>query len=317
MADFAQYIQDLGGEIVEDSPGVVVGKVVDQEGYLWTAIAEVYDESSYVLSVAKEMLLVPGQTLTFSRPDQETFGFVAESDGSRFRSLIVELNGGELDLSAAMEFEYGEYTYESELYFLIQAFKTPIHILDSINQLPGRTVFVVQVPEESAPKQIAFTLEESVPLQRVKLGEQLGILKIVGADPAEITVEASLNAGFFHPDIEQLVGDVAADGSYVFYLPAGYWDVTLFVPSYTFVTSRMVPVSSGEITVLRVPNATHAAFTDLTENIEQEAAPELIRHVVNDGQGVVDFTLPAESQGSRPIRGYRDQRRAHGRRCFC
>ena len=65
----------------------------------------------------------------------------------------------------------------------------------------------------------------------------------------------------------------------------------------SLVTSRMVPVSSGEITVLQVPSATHAVFTELTENIEQEVSPELIRHVVKGGQGEVDFTLPAEFPG--------------------
>ena len=86
----------------------------------------------------------------------------------------------------------------------------------------------MSLAEETRPEQIKLSIKESVPLQPVKMGEQLGVLRIIGADTGEVSVTSSHDIGVIHLDYQQGMGDQTAEGDYVFYLPAGYWGVEQF-----------------------------------------------------------------------------------------
>ncbi|MFY9299551.1 MAG: hypothetical protein WAP20_10800 [Limnochordia bacterium] len=47
LAGLAAHIEALGGEIVENSRGLLVGELVDSAGYLWTGIGEYFGEDIY------------------------------------------------------------------------------------------------------------------------------------------------------------------------------------------------------------------------------------------------------------------------------
>jgi Mg-chelatase subunit ChlD len=292
LGELEEHVRALGGQVLESSANMLRAVVMDGDIH-WQAIAQVDSwQDVYALEITKEILLQPGRQVTLHpQAGEETIGLCTESDGLQHRSLVVELTGGEFSLDGWMFQKYGEYEREWYQWFPIVHERTPLHILDFIPQEAGKTVWIMSLAEETRPEQITVSIKESVPLQPVKMGEQLGVLRIIGADAGEVSVTPSHDIGVAHPDYQQGMGDRTAEGDYVFYLPAGYWDVEQFMAGYPPVKARLVPVNAGEITVFTMPSVTQVVFEESAALIEASDALELSRHRIQGDQGALDFAL--------------------------
>ena len=182
MGELEEHVRALGGQVLESSANMLRAVVMDGDIH-WQAIAQVDSwQDVYALEITKEILLQPGRQVTLHpQAGEETIGLCTESDGLQHRSLVVELTGGEIALDGWMFQKYGEYEREWYQWFPIVHERTPLHILDFIPQEAGKTVWIMSLDEETRPEQITVSIKESVPLQPVKMGEQLGVLRIIGA----------------------------------------------------------------------------------------------------------------------------------------
>ena len=298
-----EHILVLGGTIIESTESMLRASVIDAESNEWQAIAQlVPGENRYSLDVTKELLVQPGRSVTIMpQPGQETVSVITHSDGRQHRSLVVEISNGEISLDGRMVVSYGEYKRSWDQGFPIVHERTPLHIFDCIPQEQGKTIWVMTLAEETRPEKITISVKESLPLQTLRMGEQLGVLRIVGASVGEVSVEPSFEMGIHHPDFQRDVGDLSPEGDYVFYLPAGYWDVEQFSTGHAPIRARMVPVNAGEITVFHMPSITQTVLEDFPELVEVSGAFDLSRHMVKGEQAEFDFVLtPALSTGLVP-----------------
>ena len=299
MDNLAQYIRELGGEVKELSPFMLTGTVLDEDSYMWSAFAQIEEDGTYFLTVTRERWLVPGHTWEI-RPDEhgDVLGFGFSSDGEFFHSLIVELEQGEVGLFEDMVTTMGEYHRSWSEWRKLEFIKTPLHIIDHFPQEAGKLTWVFDWSQDPRPEKISVSIAKSVPLPKVTLGRELGILKITGASMGEVSVESTWNVGIAHPDFQYAVGDINSDGDHVFYLPSGYWNFTQHEVGFAPIKGNMIPVNAGQITVYSVPSMTQAVFEEITDSTEMGETLNLTSATVGGTQGVIEFALIGEETKS-------------------
>ena len=290
--ELEEHVLGLGGTVLERSRHMFRAAVVDPNSYLWEVVAQLEpDEWEYALRIAKELLVRPNRSVTIRpRPDLENTSIVTISDGLRHKSLIIELSDSEFYIQATLIGDYGDYTRRWDESFQLYHERTPIYVLDNIPQEPGKTVWNLRFDWAAPPQEIKITLKESIPLHPLSIGSELGVLKVSGFRTEDIRIEPSFGMTARHPDYERPIADKTPEGDSLFYLPAGYWDVFEHRSGYQLVRARLIPVSSGQITIFSLPEETHAIYEELPSD-EIPNSYGLSNHTVQGELGTVDFTL--------------------------
>jgi Mg-chelatase subunit ChlD len=286
-----EQIRKLGGEVLESSRAMLSAAVVDSEGYRWQVILSADSEDSFMLQVTKELYLQPNQTITIKPgKDQSSIGFITDSDGLLHKTLVVEISDAGAWLSGSYDASFGEYERSWSGEYSFDSEKTSLYLLDDMLQEPGRVAWTFTPMGETMPEKITVSLKESVPLPPLTLGDQLGILKISGAEGGEVSVRPShsVSMSIAH-EYYDTVGDQNPDGDWVFYLPPGYWDIEQHYGG--FIKARMVPVNSGQITAFTLPSVTQAAFEESVESVQVGGALELSRHSIQGSRSDLDFVF--------------------------
>src|SRR5690606_38819704 len=117
-------------------------------------------------------------------------------------------------------------------------------------------------------------------------------LKIRGGLPGHVKVEPQPGVTLTHPEL-QLKGDKTPEGDVIFWLPSGFWNVTTDQDNRPPLTTRLVPVSTGEMTELDVKPLLRSAYqnagTGNTGGSEQSLVIE--EAVEQGGEARVTFML--------------------------
>lgn len=266
FSDLQQYMSELGGEFYRGSKeGSWVMHAKDGAGDDWWGIAS-KNGSGYLLIVYKELKLKHGQTVTF-RTDE--FGgrelyFMTDNPNHSYQSIRVALSEGKAQLAGKGAYEQGQYRRELQYSQTLDTVKTTQYTLNDIPQDSSVPVlWKVTWTAESDPKEIRFTLDEAGKLEPIRDGERLGALKIRGNHLGNIKVQAPPGVTVRHPEL-QLKGDRTPEGDTLFWLPAGYWNVEIQQGgdkyNRTTLNTRLVPVSSGEMTTMELKPLFNQAY---------------------------------------------------------
>lgn len=294
--NFAECIRSLEGEVwtleVEDPSGVplyflkkyaeenkmnvftnqygdrLTFQLAKNEESLWWGDAQENDKG-YLLKVVKELRIPVGKekkfTLADLGPEAEGISFVTSSSGKRFQSVSLKLPDGNLDLTISDTNSSGVVTRSINESYNFSAQKTKEFIIDDLPQGEGSITWKFSWDAGSTPTEFSFLLTELQELPPVKLGDELGALKVCGVPFGNAVVEPQKGMGLTHADSYSLEGDITPEGDTLFWLPSGLWNVVLTADSAGLENSktRFVPVSSGETTVLTFPTSLKSAYSNL------------------------------------------------------
>jgi len=260
--DLELYVSELGGKwylgAAEDSRVLCAD---DPEGTTWWGIAS-KSGAGYLLKVYKELRLQHGQPVTFRTadyPNQEIY-FMTNNDRHKYQSLKVDLPDGQVRLSGKGAYTQGQYrrdlSYNQDLY----AYKTNHFTLNDIPQdTSAPLLWKLDWRPDADPQEIVFTLDEREDIRPFRDGERLGALKISGDMLGHIKVEAPPGVTLTHPELH-LKGDKTPEGDTLFWLPSGYWNVVVEQKNRTALNTRLVPVSTGEMTELAIKPLLQSAY---------------------------------------------------------
>lgn len=243
-----------------------------EENSMWWADIQQSGEE-YRMTVVKEQLLLPGQERTFTpasmEDSPENITFITESNGKKFRSAVIKVPEGTLTLEITTDFSTGMLKGGSSYMRELPSEKTTTFILDDIPQ--GEGSYKWKFVWDDAPETFSVLLVEEGELPTVKLGNELGALKVTGVSYGDVHVEPQKNGYSVHKDYSFLEeysidGDITPEGDILFWLPAGLWNVVLEADNVGLEYSkvRLVPVSTGETTILSFPESLKSAYGNLT-----------------------------------------------------
>lgn len=238
-----------------------------EKDVIWWGDAELNSEG-YELSVMKEVYLLPGKPVTIKPKELgeglEKFSFATSGSGKKFQSMTITLPNGAVTLEGRSHMERGVLSRKFDYSRELNSIKTSRFVLDDIPQ--GEGTMLWSVSWEEVPEEFTILLEDLYDIPEVKMGDELGTLKVTGVPFGGVSVEAPKGVDIVHADGYSLFGNMTPEGDTLFNLPAGYWTVVLEAEGVNLdaTKSRLVPVSAGEMTVLNLPNALKSTFSSLS-----------------------------------------------------
>ncbi|WP_424681823.1 VWA domain-containing protein [Frateuria sp. YIM B11624] len=327
--DLSRYVTQLGGETwPADRDGLVV-HARDGAGDDWWGVAFPRGDG-YRLTVCRQLQPRAGKPLALRTADFKdgTLYFTTTNPGHRFQSLKVTLADGAVTLYGSNTYLQGRYRRDLAYQRTLYAYKTHDYTLDDLPQDGALPIqWKLSWSAKTDPKQLTIALDEGDALMPVHDGERLGALKVRGAALGEVRVGEPAGVSLTHPELDRS-GTLTPDGDTLFWLPSGYWNVTL-VPDTLKAASdtlgtRLVPVSAGQMTVLDVgslvdrayrdPSVDEAAGTDSQLRILDAAAQgdqATVDFMLQDGAGAKLLPTPDNTQiveGGKPARILRIER---------
>ena len=298
VAFLKAYAAEMGATIYSSTYADRFIFRVKQPDALWWCDAQ-ETSGGYDLRILKQTLYEPGKTYTvpaalLGNAQGGEVAFVTESTGERFQTVRIGLSSGRVRIFANADEAYGSSALMKRVDITLDAKVSKTFVLDSLPQGAGIFDWKFAPDAKNKPGEVTFTLEESSPLPKVAYGEDLGALRVKGAPFGSVFVQAQAfvsvdfrEAGQRDIYGEQLdiPGSVTEEGDTLFTLPPGYWTVVNRAPymNYGSTRTQLVPVSSGEMTTVTLPeslksaNARLNAMSDeaeLTGRVDIEAATD-------------------------------------------
>ena len=267
------YAEKLGANIFSNQYGDrLTFNYKKDENSLWWGDAR-QTESGYTLHVVKELFIPVGKEVKFTPAslgeDVESITFMTNSEGKKFQSARIMLPDGDLQLRITSEYSSAmlkrSLDYRKELY----SYKTNTFVLDDIPQ--GQDTLKWTFTWEEPPTEFSILIEELGEIPEVKLGDELGALKVCGVPFGDVVVEPPNEVDFQYIDGFSLEGDITPEGDTLFWLPAGLWNVVLLAEGVGLYDSkvRMIPVNAGETTVLTLPTSLKSAYANLNSSFAE------------------------------------------------
>lgn len=261
IEDIQYYVQSLDGTILGGMDESVVFTVMDDQKERWWTEA-VLEGDHIRISIAREEEMQVGQTYVIRTEEYENqvVHFSSYNPGNVYQSALLTYDAGEVTLDMSTDTLFGAYqrsyrTFESFYEMLGTSF-----YLDDLMYDPGYTNWEVTWNDSEETKEIQITLQNIGAITEIKFGEPLGAIKVSSENVAGIEAfpvgDTHLNIS--HPEFsrEDYFLDETPDGDFILFVPAGQWDVKLYPRGESLVSSYetlMVPVHSGEMTVVDVP----------------------------------------------------------------
>ena len=267
------YAEKLGANIFSNQYGDrLTFNYKKDENSLWWGDAR-QTESGYTLHVVKELFIPVGKEVKFTPAslgeDVESITFMTNSEGKKFQSGRIMLPDGDLQLRITSEYSSAmlkrSLDYRKELY----SYKTNTFVLDDLPQ--GQDTLKWTFTWEEPPTEFSILIEELGEIPEVKLGDELGALKVCGVPFGDVVVEPPNEVDFQYIDGFSLEGDITPEGDTLFWLPAGLWNVVLLAEGVGLYDSkvRMIPVNAGETTVLTLPTSLKSAYANLNSSFAE------------------------------------------------
>lgn len=293
--DLRLYVAELGGQFymgaAEDN---WVLRADDPDGAAWWGIASKSGEG-YLLKVYREFRLHHDQPAIFRTsdyPNREIY-FMTNNDRNKYQSFKIELADGQVHLSGKGYYSQGQYrrdlSYNQDLY----AYKTNQYTLNDIPQeTSSPLLWKLTWNPDTDPGEVVFTLDEPEDIRPFKDGERLGALKVRGEMSGRIKVEPPPGVALTHPELH-LKGDRTPEGDTLFWLPSGFWNVLIEPENRTALTTRLIPVSSGEMTELEIKPLLQNAYRNdgIGDSSGDESKLKIEEAVVQGNEARITFML--------------------------
>ena len=263
------YAQKLGANLFSNQYGDrLTFNFKKDDTCLWWGDA-LQNETGYTLSIVKEPHVPVGKEVKFTPAsvgdDVESVSFVTNSEGKMFQTATIKVPNGVLNLEINSEYSTG--VVERRFYYTreLSTQKTTTFVLDDLPQGQDSLKWTFMWNSDSTPSEFSFLLQELGEIPEIKLGDQLGALKVCGVPFGSAVVEPPKGIEVNYADGYSLEGDLTPEGDTLFWLPAGYWNVVLLAEGAGLEKSkaRLTPVSAGEMTVLTFPDSLKSAYASL------------------------------------------------------
>ncbi|MFP4016971.1 MAG: vWA domain-containing protein, partial [Halanaerobiales bacterium] len=295
--DFIKYLDSLAGKIISQSEDYIIFSVPGDSGKIWWGEAYFYN-NDYRVNLIKEWNLAPGKTITRKvGGDTRSWIFKTDYEGNKFTTLRISLKNGTFDLSVyLMNKTIGKYERSYNYHRRLYGDYYNLYYLDDIPQKAGEIYWEISDYDIEEPVEISITMEEVVELPTFKDGEDIGALHVKGVAFGRVSVEPASSTTVSHPEINELSykGDLTPEGDTIFWLPAGYWKVRVVpenIEKVNLCETQLVPVNTGETTVLEIPSFLNSA---LSTGYDSEGGLEIIGAREMNNQGIITFKLQEE-----------------------
>ncbi|MGI6085106.1 MAG: VWA domain-containing protein [Acetivibrionales bacterium] len=268
------YAKKIGAEIYSTSYSDRLIFTLKQSDALWWCDAR---ETSYgyELTVVKQRVIEPGREYTVTSEEiadsnGEYAVFTSISTGEKFQTLIINIPNGKVRIYGRDWRKYADndvYCYYDTILYSDQ-YKT--YILDDIPQGAGQLEWKFEAYGGDIPSSITFKLEESYELPKVTEGDEPGAILVKGVPFGSVFIQSqrflSINyrEGNYGDDFkhyEEYKGSRTPEGDTLFVVPPGLWAVGCRSThmNYGSVKTQLVPVSSGEQTIVAMPDSLRSA----------------------------------------------------------
>lgn len=266
--DLEQFVISKGAIIAGYYDDGLLYQIVDEDGVRWWAEAEPYS-SGFNLRIARETELKVGETMVINTADYENerMYFSSYNSGDEFQSILLERDDGNITIDINSEHISGDYkrqfrTFKPVFYDSGNSFH-----FDDIMYEEGFSNWEVRWGDSSITKEIKITLLKIGEVESIRYGEPLGAIKVSSEHVSNIEAlpmgEERLDLTHPEFDSEDIYLDRTPDGDFIVFVPAGYWNVKIYPEGESLVTNYetlMVPVHSGELTVIDIPYSTSNAL---------------------------------------------------------
>ena len=275
--DIEHYIKFKNGMIMGYYDDSIVFIITDHDHTRWWAEA-VIDYDKILLNIIKQDELKVGHTLVVNTADYEdnVARFASYNPGDEYQSIYLEFNAGDISFEIYTDNYFGSYKRSYRTRDAVFDAQGTGFYYDSIMYDPGFSNWEVRWYDPAVTKEIKITLLKTGAIPQVKYGEPLGAIKVSSeyVSGIEAFPVGNNNLSIEHPEFsyEDFYLDQTPDGDYIMFVPAGLWDVKIYPIGDSLVSNYetlMVPVHSGEMTVIEVPylisNALKAGEDDYDE----------------------------------------------------
>lgn len=271
------YAKKLGATIYGDSAESSVFSVKENEKTMWWVEAKV-NESTAELTVIKTPILPLGKELTIKKEDlkEGEYYVYVECTPGKLQSAAITLKGPEnsgIDLQIEQNTAYGSYKYEVSKRlnsWQLNTKKTKTFVVDDLPIIEGMLCYRFMEYSDTLPDEITLRVDDVADIEKIKWGEAIGGIRIIGIPMGEAQVESPEWADICHKDLlnEDVFRSVTDEnGDMLFNVPAGYYNIAF--PSglgSNLSYLRLVPVNAGEITTVTIPQEMKAAVSAMSRN---------------------------------------------------
>lgn len=268
------YAKKIGAEIFSSSYSDRLIFSLKQNDAIWWCDAR-ETNYGYELNVVKQKVIVPGKEYTITREEivasnGEYPVFTSISTGNKFQTVKISLPDGKLRIYGKQWKKYANTDVYCQYDNILYSDKYKTYILDDIPQGAGQIDWMFAGYGGDIPSSITFRLEESYELPKVVEGEEPGAILVKGVPFGSVFVQPQrfLAKNYREDDYsndyrynEEYKGSRTPEGDTLFILPAGLWAVgyrTAYM-NYGSVKTQLVPVSSGEQTIVTMPDSLKSA----------------------------------------------------------
>ncbi len=267
------YAKELGATLFSNTDDRVTF-MLEKDGRIWWGTAEWSDlerpSASFV--VVKQDIVAYGKTITIKPSDlvNNQYCFITKAGTGDFATAFVEISGSDAANAYIKAHQYkriGTYTRPFDYSKDIEAAYCRRYALDNIPQTDEPLFWCVSFGSGShVPESITIRFDKTGSIIPVNIGEQPGSLRLIGAPgSAVLTMQSSLGT-IKYENGYSLNGALDSEGNTVFHLPAGYYNIKAALPGQGEGGIRMVPVSSGELTEVVLPDefkSTYSSFESI------------------------------------------------------
>ncbi len=298
LKDIRSYVKQMDGHIQGSYYDSLVFTIDDEKGAHWWC--SVYPSGdAFTLEVIKEEEIHMDETLhikTSDYPDGVCY-FTSYSDGVTYQTIVGDVDEGIYTIDVYSDLSYGAYTRSYSFNDEVHSEKGKKFVFDNVMFDEGVYYWEVAWRDDEDPGDIYVSLIDSGDIPYVKMGEELGAIKVSTSSAESINVTPTGQSNLFidHPEVDSggFYLDKTPDGDYLIYVPSGMWDVDIIPRGDALLSNYktlMVPVSSGEVTTIKVPLQYEQLLSQEEENKGMEGL--VMEDLVESGNNVsFNFTL--------------------------
>jgi hypothetical protein len=279
LEPLAKYIPENATVHSRSESEMFLEAVVTEAEVWWVKIEDLGNE--YQIIQARELRLNPGSTLSWN------MGEVGQEKGVCF---YTNYQGNKLT-NFRIDFQSGEWMLKGES-IVHGTMGQAVHYTRRFNAAYDKTHILTDFPKgivapvrwtllrtDDGPAATAsITLEESTEMPSVRITDELGALKVEGAAGMRVEAEPLHWVTVYHEKLKHFVSDVTPEGDALLWLPAGLWNIRIApgtMQGIDDIQTRLVPVNSGETTVLTLPSYLASTLARQQESASSETCKGL------------------------------------------
>ncbi len=273
-----QYIKDyadsIGAEIFSSVyDDRLIFRLYKDDALWWCDAKE--NNGGYEFVIIKQNIFKTGKEYTISEDTAEygQIAFCTENNGGKFQTVYVTIPSGKLRLRAESNIAYGNSTTKYRYNVNLDSQVSNTYILDNLPQFEGVYDWYIDPSNDNVTSSLTFRVEESYDIPKIKVGKELGSLLVKGAPYGSVYVlpqnfteiefsESNQSTTYASQKTE---GTLTPEGDTTFTLPSGFWTIVYTAPYMSSGSTRtqLVPVNSGEQTIVNLPESLKSADTRL------------------------------------------------------